>query len=135
MKFEILEHTGDVGLRFYGRTYYDLLDSALSGTAELIGKPAGKCRKTQKRFHLDSTSFDDLLFQVLSEVVFSFEVDEILFDSVKTLEFVENGVSDVVLSGCRTGRRFHYHYILKAPTYHELEINLDQGYGTVIFDI
>ena len=135
MKFEVLEHTGDVGLKFYGETYRELLGNAVSGTAGLIGKPIGKCRRVRKTVSLGSTNFEDLLLQVLSKVVFSFEVDEILIDSVETFEFRKNGVSDLVLSGCRTGKNFQYHYVLKAPTYYRLEINLEQGYGIVIFDI
>ena len=134
MDFEIIEHTGDVGIRYFGSTVIELFSSALKGTAYVIGVPSPGCSRSSTQLELQFTDYPDLMMQLIDHIIYSFEVEEILYDSITQFTFEDNSAK-IGLEGCRIDANFQYRYILKAPTYHKMEINLEKGYGIQIFDI
>ncbi len=134
MKFEIIEHTGDVGIRYFGSTLKELFSSAINGTAFIIGDPGKNCSRRKTELSLDFSDYQDLMMQIIDKVIFSFEVDEILYDSITEFS-LDNHSARISMDGCTVEADFQYRYILKAPTYHKMEINPEQGYGIQIFDI
>lgn len=135
MSFEILEHTGDVGIRYFGKTVEELFSSAVVGTASLIGEPESGCIRDRKTMNFRWTDLIDLMYQLLDHIIYAFEVDEILLDSLDEMNYSDRENTVITLSGCRIGANFRYGYIMKAPTYHQMEINTEKGYGIQIFDI
>ncbi len=134
MDFEIIEHTGDVGIRYFGSTVTELFSSALKGTAYVIGDPAPGCSRSGTQLELQFTDYPDLMMQLIDRVIYFFEIEEILYDSI-TQFTIEDNNAKIGLEGCSIDANFQYRYILKAPTYHKMEINLEKGYGIQIFDI
>lgn len=74
------------------------------------------------------------MMQLIDRVIYFFEIEEILYDSI-TQFTIEDNNAKIGLEGCSIDANFQYRYILKAPTYHKMEINLEKGYGIQIFDI
>lgn len=134
MRFEIIDHTGDVGLRYFGNTLEELFRSAVTGTASLIGDPGSDCEKKTAQFIIDFSDNHDLMYQLLDKLIFYFEVEEILLQEILSFQVSENRAI-IKLEGCTVTGKFQYKYIMKAPTYHKMEINPQAGYGVQIFDI
>ena len=134
MNFEIIEHTGDVGIRYFGSTIKELFSNALKGTAFVIGDSGPNCSRSGAQLKLQFTDYSDLMVQLIGRIIYSFEVDEILYDSITQFS-LEGNSARIGLEGCRVDDNFQYRYILKAPTYHKIEINPEKGYGIQIFDI
>ncbi len=134
MNFEIIEHTGDVGIRYFGSNIEELFKSAVEGTAALIGEPESDCKKEKTDIQIEFSDTLDLMYQLLDKLIYFFEVDEVLYSEI--LKFTVNGKrSNITLGGCKVTEKFQYKYIMKAPTYHKMEINPEKGYGVQIFDI
>ncbi len=134
MKFEIIEHTGDVGIRYFGSTLTELFSNAIIGTAYIIGDPGQNCTRKKTELSLEFSDYQDLMMQIIDRIIYFFEVDEILYDSITEFTLKEHSAS-IHMGGCTVNGDFQYRYILKAPTYHKMEINLEEGYGIQIFDI
>lgn len=134
MTFEIFDHTGDVGIRYFGSNIQELFSSAVEGTAALIGEPEEGCIREKVHIEIDFTDTLDLMYQLLDRIINFFEVEEILLDQVLKLS-IRGNKSAMDLEGCRITERFQYKYIMKAPTYHKMEISPEKGYGVQIFDI
>ena len=134
MTFEIFDHTGDIGIRYFGSTVEELFSSAVEGTAALIGEAEKNCTRAKAQLELQFTDTTDLMYQLLDRIINYFEVEEILLDSLLKFSIVGDK-AELVLEGCRITDQFQYKYIMKAPTYHKMEINTERGYGVQIFDI
>ncbi len=134
MTFELIEHTGDVGIRYFGSTIEELFSSAITGTAYVIGDPGKNCNRTSTKIKITFSDYQDLMMQLIDRIIFFFEVDEILYGTLAGFSLNGNEAS-IGLEGCRINGDFQYRYILKAPTYHKMEINPEKGYGVQIFDI
>lgn len=135
MSYEILDHTGDVGLRYFGTTVEELFSSAVEGTAFLIGEFSGDCRREELAFRFSWTDLADLMYQVLDRIIYEFEVDELLVDRVLSMDYADRGNTEIIVSGCHLDETFSAKYIMKAPTYHQMVVDPEKGYGIQIFDI
>lgn len=134
MTFEIFDHTGDVGIRYFGSTIEELFSSAIEGTAALIGEPEEDCTRKEVHIEIQFTDNQDLMYQLLDRMINFFEIEEILLDSLLNMS-VKDKEARIDLEGCIITDRFRYKYIMKAPTYHKMEISPEKGYGVQIFDI
>lgn len=134
MAFELIEHTGDIGIRYFGSTLKELFSSAISGTAFVIGDPGEGCNRTGTELILHFSDYPDLMMQLIDRIIYCFEVEEILYDKITEFS-LDDHIARIGIEGCRVGADFQYRYILKAPTYHKIEINTEKGYGVQIFDI
>ena len=135
MKFEVLEHTGDVGLKFYGNSFEELISAAVEGTAHIMGTQPGRKNTVVTSFTLSFVRIYSLLVYNLSRMLFSFEVFSILYNKVNSLDITGDGNAVVSIEGYRVSSKFRYHYVIKAPTFHRLQLLPEKGFGTVVFDI
>lgn len=134
MRYEELEHTADVGIRAYGDSVNEIFENAAMGMFDLMTdvslvRPVGEVKVEVQAHDLGS-----LLVDWLSELLFLHEVDHAFF-----AEFVV-AVEGLDLRGTARGEevdpgRHRLEAQVKAVTYHKLEVNPEEGYATVIFDI
>jgi SHS2 domain-containing protein len=135
--YEFFSHTADLGLRVQAATLEALFVDAARGLTAMILADAGTLRAVEERaFMLDGESVEYLLFDWLSELLFAFECERLLF-----CEF-EVRVSDGKLQAiCRGERadvaRHRLEHEVKAITYHGLRVEERDGawLAEVIVDI
>jgi len=88
--YEIIEHTADVGLKVNGSSLKKLFENAAEGMFSIIGgeKKAEPSRLILKKIQIkkESDSFEELLVAWLSECLYIFNKEEILFRDLKILE-------------------------------------------------
>lgn len=135
MKFEVFDHTGDLGIRFFGRSYEELISSASWAMAYLMGRQQGRRRLESKQISVHHDSHMVLLYEILSKILYEFEVNMILYSKISFPNGIGEGESLVQMEGFHMNGRFRYNYVIKSPTFHMLELNPSEGYGTVVLDI
>ncbi|MHA1273875.1 MAG: archease [Promethearchaeota archaeon] len=140
--FEFLDHTADVQVKSWGKNFEEAtaqmalaLSATISPNLKLI-EP-----KIEKIIEISAEDKESLLFDFLSELLFIFDVEQIVFSDVKIVNFKKENASyylKAILKGERFNLNKHeYGTEIKAITYSFMEINEsdDKVEIIMIFDI
>jgi len=135
--FEILDHTADVGLIFYGDDLKSLFEHAGEGFFHLITDLKKVRPRMERRIELDGECLERLLVDWLDELLYLHEVDHLLFNKFSIETVGEQGLKAIV-----KGEPFEegVHQIkaeIKAVTYHQIQVKERGGNwkAQVIFDL
>jgi SHS2 domain-containing protein len=140
-QYEYLDHTADIKFLAYGKTLEEVFENAALAMFNVIidtGKVSGE---TARDVFLKSPDLESLLVDWLSELLYLFEVDEIVFREFQVKEVREEG-SEYSITARASGEEFHSESLpfeteIKAVTYNQLEIKkTDDGWkAQVVVDI
>lgn len=136
MPYTVLAHTADTGIEASASTFEDLIVELALGMFSLLIELADVEPSTEIRIHIQASSTEDLVVDVLSELLYRFEVDEVVVGAVGVSMAGANAVTvtagsaplaEVELTGPP----------IKAVTYHDLVVDeaTDGWYGRVYFDV
>ena len=126
-RFEILDHTADIGLIVYGSNLKALFENAGEAFFHLITDLKKVRRRVERRINIGGESLDRLMVDWLSELLYLHDVEGLLFKGFKVESVGEDGLKAVV-----KGESFqeHIHVIkteVKAATYHRIEVRKERG--------
>ena len=121
-RFEIIEHTADIGLKIYAKDLKGIFKNAAIGLLSLITDSGKVSAKKVIKVNLKEENKEELLVSWLDELIFQFSAHNFL-----AKQFKINKVTDNAISAEIRGEKINLskHKILteiKAATYHELEI-------------
>jgi SHS2 domain-containing protein len=139
-KFEIIDHTADIGIVAYGKTKKEVFINTAKGMFEII---AGENREHKENFYakikLEAKSLEDLLIAWLNELLYLSEVKLVILNKFKIKELSDGQIKAEVGGTKINHLSVRMKREVKAVTYHRLEIKKDEGSGLwraqVIFDI
>ena len=140
-QYQYLEHTADVKFLAYGKTLEEVFENAalamfnvMIDTGEVLGEVA-------RDVFLKSPDLESLLVDWLSELLYLFEVDEIVFSKFQVDEIREEK-GEYSITARASGEKFYpdshpFETEIKAVTYSHLEIKkiADGWQAQVIVDI
>lgn len=134
MRYEILEHTADIGIKAYGEDLEEIFENAAFGMFGLIVDPDTVRPVGEIKVEVRGEDLEDLMVNWLSELLFLHETQGLL------LREFDVSIANQRLSGAAHGEtidrtRHNLKLNVKAVTYHLLDINEKEGYATVIFDV
>ena len=136
-RFEILDHTADIGLVIYGENLKALFGNAGEAFFHLITDLRKVRRRTERRINLGGESLDRLMVDWLSELLYLHDVENLLLKGFNVESVGEDGLRAIV-----KGEPFQegVHVIkteVKAVTYHQIEVRQENGRwrAQVIFDL
>lgn len=136
-KFEIVEHTADVGVRAYGDSRAEAFANCALGMVSLMYDPGSVRREERARIEVRAPEEKALLVAWLSEILYLVEAEGWAFG-----EFVVEEASGLEARGWGLGEpldrdRHRVFGEVKAPTYHMLELAERGGRweAQVIFDV
>jgi SHS2 domain-containing protein len=137
MDYEILDHTADICVRVYGKSFNDLLRNAARAMMELI-TDREKVEPSQGiEIKAQGETKEELLVHWLGEILFLHQVRKMVFR-----DFDVNLINETELEGKVFGESINMerHEIgldIKAVTYHNLKIeSLDNKLKVdIVFDI
>ncbi len=135
-KYKILEHTADVGIEAEGRTLKEAFENAASGMLSIMIDP-GKV-KVKECYSLQVKGRDEkeLLVAFLSELLYKYEVDDILPKRVNISLLTDKELRAEVKGEKIDLKKHTIDTQIKAVTYHQLAIEKDKDWKIrVIFDI
>ena len=136
-RFEILDHTADIGIIVYGENLKTLFENAGKAFFHLITDLRKVRRRVERRINIEGESLDRLMVDWLSELLYLHDVENLLFK-----EFEIKSVGKHGLRAIAKGEPFQEeaHVIkteVKAVTYHRIEVRQEKGSwrAQVIFDL
>ncbi len=135
-KYDIIEHTADIGIKAYGKNLSECFENAAVGMFDIISdtkkvKPVG-----EYEISLKSDTVEELLVDWLSKLLTVSDINNILFGKFdvsvdeEKCELNANVYGENFASERHTAGKE-----IKAVTYHILEVNKEKGYVQVLFDI
>ena len=137
MDYEILDHTADICVRVYGKSFDELLRNAARAMMELITDREKVNPSQETEIKAQGETKEELLVHWLGEILFLHQVRKMVFQ-----DFDVNLISETELEGKASGENIDMerHEIgldIKAVTYHDLKIEpLDDRLKVdIVFDI
>jgi len=136
-RFEILDHTADIGIMVYGEDLKSLFENAGEAFFHLITDLKKVRLRTERRIEIGGESLERLMVDWLNELLYLHDVENLLFKRFRVEsvgveglkakvkgEFFQEGVHVI-----KTG--------VKAVTYHQLEVRQEkEGWrARIIFDL
>lgn len=132
-RYEVLDHTADIGIRAYGGTLPEIFSSAAAGMFSLITE-SEVSGTGELAIELEADDVEQLLVDWLSELLFAFDSKGLLFSGFE-VDIEGRALHARVRGESYDPERHRLEREIKAVTYHMLEVNLEKGYAQVIFDI
>ena len=134
--FEVIEHTADTGILAYGSTLEETFASAALGMFSVMVDLDEVRPQEPRRIAVEASDQELLLAEWLSELLFVFETEYMLFSRFE-VEFPAPGRLQATAWGERIDtERHHVGTGIKAVTHHMLRLEQRDGYrATVIFDV
>jgi SHS2 domain-containing protein len=136
-RFEILDHTADIGVIVYGESLGTLFENAGEAFFHLITDLRKVRRRIEKRIDIGGESLDRLMVDWLSELLYLHDVEGLLFKGFRVKSAGKDGLKAVA-----KGEPFQegVHIIkteVKAVTYHQIEVRQEKGRwrAQIIFDL
>jgi SHS2 domain-containing protein len=135
--YELLDHTGDLGIRVWATDIKGLFREAARALFDIITDLKKVQVREKRKVTVEAFALDELLVAWLSELLYLYEVEGLLLYDFALTEINERSAKGVAM-----GEKFHEgrHIIktsIKAVTYHQLEVQERDGLwqAQVIFDI
>ena len=141
MGYTFIDHTADVAADLQGRTAAELFSSAADALTDTITDRAAVRPSLTQSVTLESGSLEDLLVDWLNELLYRFEVQNLLVsETTVALRQDDDGRwhLDAQIAGDRFDPARHPSRVLvKSATYHGLAVTHEQGTWTarIVFDI
>ncbi len=136
-RFDILEHTADIGLVAYGRNLEEVFENAAEGMFSLIMDIDKVGDSFSCELRVESEDKEGLLVEWLNELLYISEVNEIILKMFKITYLEKDRFLTAKVYGEKVDlNRHQIKTEIKACTYHELKIKKDKVWrAQVIFDI
>jgi SHS2 domain-containing protein len=126
-RYEVLDHTADIGLIVYGGDLKALFENAGGAFFHLITDLRKVRCRIERRIHIGGESLERLIVDWLSELLYLHDVENLLFKAFEVESVGEDGLKAVA-----KGEPFQegVHVIkteVKAVTYHQIEVREEKG--------
>jgi len=134
-KFELIEHTSDIGLVAYGKTLAEAFASAAAGMFSIIVELDSLRETESRRLEVSADDIEGLLFEWLNSLLYYFDVETLLFKRFDIMEFEDTRLVAVCRGEKYDPSRHNLKTGVKSATYHMLEVDRETNKVRVIFDI
>jgi SHS2 domain-containing protein len=136
-RFELVDHTGDLGVRVFGESLSQLFEQAAHALTFIVTEPETIRLKETRKIQLEAKTDEELLITWLNELVYLFETKGLLFKTYVVLSVHDHHLDALAQGESYVEGRHPIKTTVKAATYHQLKIENHQGVWTaqVIFDL
>ena len=134
-KYELIEHTADVGVKAYGNTVAEAFVHVAEGMFDIITDESTIDPVGEYEIMLDAPDLEQLLVDWLSELLYLNGAFELVFGMFKVM-ISQNHLSAHVYGEKYDVKKHRMGVEIKAVTYHMLQVNKeDPIFVQVLFDI
>ena len=136
-RFELVDHTGDLGIRVFGESLPRLFEQAAQALTFILTDPETIRIKETRKILLEAKTDEELLITWLNEFVYLFDTEGLLFKAFEVLSIHDHHLEALAQGEIYIEGRHPIKTAVKAATYHQLKISRHQGVWTaqVIFDL
>ena len=137
MDYELIDISGDVGIKAFGRDCAEAWVTAGIGMYGLITDLEKVAEGKTVEIAVTSDSPEGLLVKYLNELIFRFDTYYFIGKRIEVMEFTEGLIRVTVYGEEFDPRRHEQRLLLKAATYHNIKVKKsgDRCEVEVIFDI
>ena len=135
--FEFIDHTGDIGIRMFGRDREAVFEQAAKALFHIITDLDTIHTEESRKILVESDSWEPLLIAWLNEFIYLFDTQGMLFRDFQ-ISFLDGRRIEALAGGEAYARDRHpIKTTVKGATYHRLRIFQQGGIwvGEVILDI
>ena len=135
--FEFIEHTGDLGVLVYGNGLPELFGNAAEAFFEVITDPEKVLERESRSIFLDSNDLEELLVAWLSEFLYLFDTNNLLFRRFSVHKVKKCTIEATAWGEVYDGERHPIKTVIKAVTFHQIQVREEKGIwkARVIFDL
>lgn len=134
-RFQLIEHTADIGLIAYGRTLTEAFANAAYGLFSIIAELKTVKEIVSRQLELSEDDSEALLFEWLNRLIYLFDVDMLLFKRFDIRDFDGRGLKATCYGEKYDPSRHQLKTGVKSATYHMLKVDSEKNQVQVIFDI
>ncbi len=136
-RFELVDHTGDLGVWVFGESLSQLFEQAAHALTFILTEPETIRLKETRKIQLEAKTDEELLITWLNEFVCLFDTKGLLFKTYDVLSVHDHRLEALAQGESYVEGRHSIKTTVKAATYHQLRIENRQGVWTarVIFDL
>jgi SHS2 domain-containing protein len=136
-KYRLIDHTADVGIEVFAGSLPELFENAAFSMFHLMAHLDSVSPAGEFSFSLEEEAIDDLLRSWLSELLYHFDVDKLIFSRFKVEELAGGKLKAKAFGEAYDVKRHELSLEIKAVTYHQLKVEKLKGFwgARVIFDI
>ncbi len=136
-KYDIIEHTADIGIKAYGKTLSEAFENAAKGMFDIITDKSEVDSTGQYEIKLDAPELEQLLVDWLSELLFLNASQNLVFSFFKAeVDEKKKTLRAQVFGEKHNISKHKVGTEIKAVTYHMLEVKNKKPYHVqVLFDI
>jgi len=136
-KFEVVDISGDAGIRAYGETLEDVFTNAAIGMYSLVTDLEGIGEIKEIVVTAESRSLEGLLVSWLNELIFHFDTYGFMGREIRVETLQNNRIVAKISGEDFDPERHERGLLIKAATYHQLSMEKKEGHwvANVIFDI
>ena len=134
-RFQLIEHTADVGLIAHGETLAEAFANAAYGLFSIIAELKTVKEAESRQLELSEDDPEALLFEWLNSLIYLFDVEMILFKKFEITSFDSRRLRATCYGEKYDPSRHHLKTEVKAATYHMLKVDREKNQVQVIFDI
>jgi SHS2 domain-containing protein len=134
-RFELIEHTADMGLKAYGKNLAEAFTNAAYGMFSIIAEMDEIKEKEKRCIEIKGDDKESLLFEWLNTLLYYFDVEGLVFKRFDITEFGESELKADCLGEKYNPKRHHLKTGIKSATYYMLEVDKEKKRVQVIFDV
>jgi SHS2 domain-containing protein len=136
-RYEVIDHTADIGIKAYGKELEDLFVNAAYGMFSLIADLKNVQTKESLNIKLEAPNIEELFLSWLSELLYQFNSKNIIFRDFAIDKLSEREISARAIGEKLNPKKHHLKSEIKAVTYYWLKVQKLKDYwqGEVIFDV
>ncbi len=135
-RFEVVDHTADIGLIAYGSTLEEVFVNAAYGMFSLIADLDQVQERIHREIETEAPDQGELLVTWLNELLYFFDAESLLFKRFEILRLDQTWLQAQAFGEKVDPTRHRVKTAVKAATYHLLK--LEEGNGLraqIIFDV
>lgn len=136
-RYQVIGTTADIGLMISGNSLEGLFENAAAGLYSLITKPDRVRERFSREVSVEADDLEGLLFGWLNKLIYLYETEGLLGKNFR-VRITDPLRLEAVITGEEMDRdRHRIKRLLKAVTYHQLEIKKGNGQwqARVILDV
>jgi len=134
-KFQLIEHTADIGLIAYGQNLAEAFANAAYGLFSIIANPEKVQEKESRQIELSEADPEALLFEWLNSLIYLFDVEMLLLKRFEISNFDNCKLKATVYGERYDPSRHQLKTGVKSATYHMLNVDGEKKRVQVIFDV
>ena len=134
-RFQLIEHTADIGLIAYGSSLAEAFANAAYGLFSIIAELKTVKETESRRLEINEEDAEALLFEWLNRLIYFFDVEMLLFKRFDIIELNGHELKAMCYGEKYDSSRHHLKMGVKSATYHMLKVDKEKNQVQVIFDV